>query len=178
MKRGFVVMVIGLMGGFGLGHIICAQDPAALEDAEMERRKLLRAADQIEVLLEQQASLQRDLMLLKTRVSQLEQENGQLRQLLQAQETARKAERKALLDEVSKIVAAQRSSSVSPPKPSPAKKEEGFEHTVARGESLWLIAQAYKGVSGGATVEDIRRANQLRDNNLRVGQKLFIPKVR
>ncbi len=44
-------------------------------------------------------------------------------------------------------------------------------HTVRRGESLWTISQKYKGVSA----DDIKRANGLRNNNIKAGQKLKIP---
>lgn len=46
-------------------------------------------------------------------------------------------------------------------------------HTVVSGESLWSISQKYKGVSD----KDIKRANNLRNNSIRPGQKLKIPRT-
>lgn len=47
----------------------------------------------------------------------------------------------------------------------------GWEHEVQAGQSLSVIAAAYK-----TTVEKIMKANNLKNpNSLRVGQKLFIP---
>lgn len=44
-------------------------------------------------------------------------------------------------------------------------------HTVGTGENLFRISQKY-----GVTVEDIRKWNNLPDNNIRLGQKLIINK--
>ncbi len=44
-------------------------------------------------------------------------------------------------------------------------------HTVRSGENLWTIAKKYKGV----TTDEIKRLNGLKNNNIKVGQKLKIP---
>lgn len=159
-----------------------AFDPAAAEDAAIERQKILRAADQLDLLSTQGASLAQQLMELRSELEKLRAENQTLRQQITALEKARAAEREALLKEVSAIVAS--GSKTPPPKPAspspaPARSastEEGFEHTVEPGQSLWAIAKAYQDAGVNVTVEDIRRANNLKDNTLRAGQKLFIPK--
>lgn len=46
-----------------------------------------------------------------------------------------------------------------------------YEYTVQSGATLSAIAKAYK-----VSVEDIKRANGLNSNMIRVGQKLYIPK--
>ncbi len=46
-------------------------------------------------------------------------------------------------------------------------------HTVKSGENLWLIAQKYPGVSA----DNIKALNKLNSNNLKIGQRLKIPKV-
>lgn len=43
-------------------------------------------------------------------------------------------------------------------------------HTVRRGDTLWSISQRYEGV----TVNDIKKWNNLKDNNVTVGQKIRI----
>jgi len=52
-----------------------------------------------------------------------------------------------------------------------APKEESFIHTVATGENIFSIAKKYN-----LTAYQIRTANKLEDNTLKVDQKLVIPK--
>jgi peptidoglycan DL-endopeptidase LytF len=52
-----------------------------------------------------------------------------------------------------------------------ANKEESFIHTVATGENIFSIAKKYN-----LTAYQIRTANKLDDNNIKVDQKLIIPK--
>lgn len=54
-----------------------------------------------------------------------------------------------------------------------AKKEDIKEsniYTVKKGDSLWLIANKY-----GTTVDELKRANNLKSNTLSIGQTLIIP---
>ena len=48
-------------------------------------------------------------------------------------------------------------------------KQSAF-HTVKRGDTLWNISQKYDGVS----VNDIKKWNNLKGNNVVVGQKIRI----
>ena len=56
-------------------------------------------------------------------------------------------------------------------KEAPATKEESFIHTVATGENIFTIAKKYN-----LTAYQIRTANKLDDNAIKVDQKLIIPK--
>lgn len=49
-------------------------------------------------------------------------------------------------------------------------KQNGYMHTVVAGQKLADIAKAYK-----TTPAAIRKANSLKDDNLKAGQTLFIP---
>lgn len=49
--------------------------------------------------------------------------------------------------------------------------EQGYEHVVEKGQYLSTIAKAY-----GVTIDQIKKANNLKNDTLYVGQKLFIPK--
>ena len=62
------------------------------------------------------------------------------------------------------------------PAPKPAERE-GYEHTVAKGDTLSSIVLAYNKEYGlKLTVDSLRKANQLsKDAPLKVGQKLLIP---
>jgi LysM repeat protein len=62
------------------------------------------------------------------------------------------------------------------PPPAP-KKEKGYSHVVAPGETVTMIVQAYRDQGVKVTAAQIRKANGLTpDSVLKPGQKLFIPK--
>jgi nucleoid-associated protein YgaU len=177
MKRFFLTLlvVIGAVATAG------AQDPGAEQDAIAERQKILKAADQLELLAQQSAQLAQEVAGLKERVAKLEAANGELRLQLAQQQKDAAAERDKLLKEVSKIVAADGGKPARPAETggtaAGAGQEAGFEYVVQQGQSLWAIADAYQKAGVNVTVEDIRKANNLgKDEVLKVGQKLFIPK--
>lgn len=58
----------------------------------------------------------------------------------------------------------------TPPAADPAPPRGSRMHTVAAGETLFGLARRY-----GVTMADIRRANALETDNLRIGQRLVIP---
>ena len=159
--------------------------PAQQADSQEERAKILRAADQIEVLQQTVDQQKNELAQLRAELQSLRDSIAKLQEALVKSETARTKEREVLLAEVGKLVA-------TAPKTTPPEKtgkadlppsvenqsgEKGVWHTVEKGQTLWLIAQAYHAEGFSATVADLRKANNLGPNDaLRVGQKLFIPK--
>ncbi|MFQ3670294.1 MAG: LysM peptidoglycan-binding domain-containing protein [Verrucomicrobiia bacterium] len=181
-----------LLGVSGALYSLPAQslDPAQREDLEIERQRILRAADQIEVIVDQHNKIVRELDALKAsqqalakELAERKAENERLTTSLQELTARQTKERDALLKEVAKLVAENKATSTPAPPPpaatpkNPAPVEEGFEHVVARGETLWAITQAYRQAGVAVTMDDIRAANGLKDGQpLRVGQKLFIPK--
>jgi lysostaphin len=113
-----------------------------------------------------------DLETLQTRLAALDNQ-------LRALDAARQRDRQEIVDTLSTKIAALVSSSgaarggtarpSSPPKRTA--NQEGYEHVVQVGETLSAIASAYN-----ARSKDIIEANGLdRPDQLRVGQKLFIP---
>jgi hypothetical protein len=61
--------------------------------------------------------------------------------------------------------------------PPPPKPQKGYYHVVAGGETLTMICAAYRDNGVHVTASQIRKANGLtEDSELKVGQKLFIPK--
>jgi len=163
---------------------LCAQDPGAAQDALIERQKILKAADQIDLLEQQNGSLQQDVAQMKERLRKLEDENVALKKAVADNEQARLHDREVLLKDVSRIVAT--SSKGEKPRPAPEKeatgtttgRQEGIEHVVEPGETVWAIAKACRDSGLKVTSEDILKANNLTKNDsLKVGQKLFIPKL-
>jgi roadblock/LC7 domain-containing protein len=76
---------------------------------------------------------------------------------------------KMLTDSQTKTIAQVEKAIAS--RPAQALKQSGYNHEVASGQTLSLIAREYK-----TTVNAIMKANNLQSaNNIRVGQTLFIP---
>ena len=156
-------------------------NPAAAEDAAIERQKILRAADQIEIVMGNVTRLEGEMQSLRQEIKSVREENQQLRQLIADNETRRQKEKDILLGEVAKAVseATATAPTAKPEKKEvkkPSVKEEGYEHVVEKGQTLWIIAKAYKDQGVKVSVDDIRKANNLKaSDSIRVGQKLFIP---
>jgi len=191
MKR----IVLALLFTIGVAPALWAQDPGAEQDAIAERQKILKAADQLDLLTQQNSQitqqngqLSQQIAALQDRVQKLESANSDLKSQLAQQQKDWQAEKEKLLKEVSKIVASgsgkgsktpatSESGNSATPAPASNRPEQGYEYVVQQGQSLWAIADAYQKSGVNVTVDDIRKANNLGKNEpLKVGQKLFIPK--
>jgi LysM repeat protein len=102
----------------------------------------------------------------------LEDLNKRIRAVDAAREQDKKEIVNKLSGEMAELMRRQQAAARSAaPARSRAVSDTGYEHVVQSGETLSAIAKAY-----GATTADIVAANSLSDpDNLRVGQKLFIP---
>lgn len=118
--------------------------------------------------------LKQDLLASQKTNTQYEKDIKRLDDLVKKVDTAREEDRKVIIDEVSqeigriskKLHAAQ-----NPPAPKNNVEEKGYEHVVGKGETLTAIAKAY-----GVSVKSIMEANKLSKSDLKMGQKLFVPK--
>ena len=157
-------------------------NPAVVEDAEMERRKILKAADQVDRVDQQVDQIQSRVTALEQLLADLRQQSQSLKESLANAAAKSSQERTALLEEVSKMLAErkEREKAKATEKAAAVTKpveKEGYEHTVAKGDTLSSIAQAYNSeYQLKLTSETIRQANQLAKNApLKVGQKLIVP---
>lgn len=98
-----------------------------MQDTEAAREKLLKAADQIDMLETNAEATKVSVDAMKAQIAQLQDANTTLKQQIAAlqatldkSEADRAKERQVLLDEVAKLVASNKSSS----KGNPAKKEK------------------------------------------------------
>ena len=80
-----------------------------------------------------------------------------------AVDAARQKDRQAIIDQLAKEL------SGSPTGKTPT-KSDGKEHVVQKGENLTAIAHQY-----GVSVADLKKANSLTGNDIKVGQKLTLP---
>ncbi len=160
------------------------EDQAA-QQAELEliRERLRRVEGRMEGVdleLQRLAHLVDQLRASPTGPSRAEVESLQVKLAaldgqLRAVDAARQKDRQDIIDSLSGKIASLVSRAPAPRAPATAPKrsasQEGYEHIVAAGESLSAIAAAYK-----VRASDIVEANGLaRPDQLRVGQKLFIP---
>ena len=77
-------------------------------------------------------------------------------------------------DLTAKIVQIQKAQATAAPQPAPSKPKvigPHLEYEVVAGDNLSIIAHAF-----GTTVEKIKEMNSLKSDNLRIGQKLMVPK--
>ena len=151
--------------------------PGAAEDAEAERRKILKAADQVDRMDAAVEDMKSRIASLEKILEELKQQSNSLKESLASTAAQAEKDKEALLNEVSKMLADMKAKEKkAEPAPKPAERE-GYEHTVAKGDTLSSIVQAYNKEYGlKLTVDSLRKANQLsKESPLKVGQKIFIP---
>jgi|SRR5580704_7695998 TolA-binding protein len=90
---------------------------------------------------------------------------------VKALDAARETDKKVIIDQLAKELAAMSGGHGAKTATSPATAPTGSEHIVAAGETLTSVAK-----SCGVTIADLRKANNLTSDSLKVGQKLVIPK--
>lgn len=153
------------------------EDAVILEDDVRRLRGRLEALENEVERLTQQVSQSgsEQNRAMQSQVQGVNSAMEDMQRRLRALEAGREADRKEIVDTISKRVAdlinkqAPRAST-PPPRTKPI-SNEGYEHQVQPGETLSAIAKAY-----GARSADIMEANGLQSaDKLRVGQKLFIP---
>lgn len=135
------------------------------DNTDLQIEELHRQIDRLREEIRRSGSLQESAVTLK--VDAVEARIAQI-------EAARQRDRQEIVDQISERVS--RMIAASAPATPAARASRpisatGYEHIVERGQTLSHIAQAY-----GVTVQAIVEANNLRNpNDLRVGQRLFIP---
>ena len=179
MRRPGIRLGFGLLlvGGFFLATVRAQQNPGAAEDAEAERRKILKAADQVDRMDSAVEEMKARIAALEKLLEDVKQQSNSLKESLAGTAAKAEKEKETLLEEVSKMLAEMRAKEKKAEVAAKPAEREGYEHTVAKGDTLSSIVQAYNKEYGlKLTVESLRKANQLsKDAPLKVGQKIFIP---
>lgn len=142
-------------------------------------------ARQVRLLQDENAQLDAKVNVTEQKLAALSRENNELRQEMEAlRQMIRKdaAAREAQFREISRQLEILAKTPVPvaappPPPPSPTPElgpvpaEEYDIYEVQKGATLYVIAAAYK-----VSVKDIKRANNLKNDFIREGQKLKIPR--
>ena len=133
-------------------------------------------AAQLRAVQDENAELETRIIELERRISSLQETNQKLANDLAAVKRqsaldaeAHQKQMNAILSKLDQLAAAPVPTAAVPTPVSTADDYEIYE--VQKGATLYVIAQAY-----GVTVQDIKKANNLKSDVLQIGQKLKIPK--
>ena len=166
------IMVLGCLVGcaaaYGQGKESFMQQQAY---AEMQR-----VSGQVDILQTNLGDLQRRVGALEGGGDDskgVRQEIDSLRTQISELRREMQGLRGEIVKDLSGRIAKMQSAVAPAPRPAPEKIVIGphQEYTVQSGDTLSLIAQAF-----GTTVAKIKEMNGLKNDNLRVGQKLNLPK--
>lgn len=172
---------------FAIFSVVCAVTAVSAPAEEQT------VAQQLSILDERLGKLRADVDALQFNQQQLQQDikqiQGQLEEVrragpsasandlqalearVRALDAARETDKKVIIDQLAKELASMSGSrGGGTTTPSPASTNSS-EHVVQKGETLTSIAR-----SCGVTIADLRKANNLTSDSLKVGQKLVIPK--
>ncbi len=158
-----------------LATSVTAQQPDPRQLGVLDE-KVSRLNAQIEDLQFRQQQTQKDLERIQTELQELRRTAGgvapgdlkALEDRITAVDAARQKDKQAIIDQLAKELASIGSSKSSKTElPATGTKE----HIVQKGETLTIIAKV-----SGVTVADLKKANNLTGDDIKVGQKLVIPR--
>ena len=133
-------------------------------------------AAQLKSVQDENAELETRVIELERKIASLQETNQKLRNEVAAVKRqsaadadAREAQMKAILSKIDKLAAAPAPAATVP---APVSVEADYDiYEVQKGATLSVIAKAYS-----VTVQDIKKANNLKSDMLQIGQKLKIPR--
>ena len=139
-------------------------------------------AAQLRAVQDENAELETRVIELERKLAALQETNQKLlneiaavKRQSAADADAREAQMKAILSKIDKLAA------TPPPAvtvPTPVSAADDYDiYEVEKGATLSVIAKAYSEAYGKTvTVQEIKKANNLKSDTLQIGQKLKIPK--
>ena len=132
-------------------------------------------AAQLRAVQDENAELETRVIELERKLASLQESNQKLlneiaalKRQSAADADAREAQMKAILSKIDKLAATPVPTTV----PTPVSVDPEYDvYEVQKGATLSVIAKAY-----GVTVDDIKKANNMKSDVLQIGQKLKIPR--
>ncbi len=161
----------------GAGALAAFAEPASGRDNFVGRQameEVQRVAGQVDVLQNNFESVSErlakieggkgEIASLRAEIDSLRAEIAQLRREMQNQ-------RGEIVKDLGRRIETVQRQSAPAPQPQPRHTGPTLEYTVQAGDTLSLISQAF-----GTKVGVIKEMNGLKGDNLRIGQKLVVPK--
>jgi LysM repeat protein len=158
-----------------------AQDQTLGQQVSILDERLSKLQAEVDAMQASQQQIQQDLKQVQSQLADVRQSGPSasvndleaLDARVKALDAARETDKKVILDQLAKELAAMSGahggggSSAANSSAGPA---NGNEYVVQKGDNLTLIAK-----NSGVSVADLRKANNLTSDSLKVGQKLVIP---
>ena len=168
-------IILGLVSIVLLSGCETLQTPQQRQQVAARQQAVARHSDeqihrlrgQVESLEMENARLMQELQQLRGEVRSFGSQISQISSSMQGLEAKQAREMSELIKRVESLL---KQSVASRPPPSSSSRGAGREHTVEAGHTLSAIAAAY-----GTTIKAIKEANNLKSDQIYVGQKLFIP---
>jgi len=157
-----------------------AQDQSTAQQLSILDERVSKLRADVDALQFNQQQIQQDIKQIQGQMDEVHRTGpsasandlAALESKVKALDAAREADKKAIIDQLAKELAKMSGGHAgnSPPPPPSTDSANPGEHVVQKGETLTSIAKA-----AGVTIADLRKANNLTSDSLKVGQKLVIP---
>jgi nucleoid-associated protein YgaU len=178
IRKNLHIFAILLMVSAGGAVSAPAQDQTIGQQVSILDERLSKLRADVDALQLNEQQIQQDIKQLQAQLVEARQAGPSasvndlqaLEAWVKALDAAREADKKAIIDQLAKELAAVSGSRGAAVATQSSGAAAGSEYTVQKGDTLTLIAK-----NRGVTVAELRKANNLTSDSLKVGQKLVIP---